>query len=91
MKIGVKEVGKEFQIIDATETYRTDCCKAFTGKENMVNFVPLNQEGTFCLAVNEAGSMKNLPVNFFIEMANEGYPIHKMVGTIVFVRCKSTN
>lgn len=88
MKIAVKEVGKELQIVETFDKYRSDCTKFFTGEKQRAEFVKLNADGTFCLGVNEEGLMRELPVNFLIETTNAYFPIQKMVGTAVFVRTK---
>ena len=91
MKIAVKEVGKELQIIETNEKYRGNCVKQFTGKDDPTEFVKLSEDGTFCLGVNENGLPLDLPVNFLLATNNPYYPIQKMVGTVVFVRCKYAN
>ena len=88
MKVAVKEVGKDVEYIEVDDKYRLECCKKFTGKENSVDFVSLNREGTFCIAVNEDGLSKKLPTNFLIEILSPDFPIQKMVGTVVFIRSK---
>lgn len=91
MRIAVKEVGKELAIVDTEERYRTDCAKKFIGRESTVEFVKINGNGTFSLGVNEDGLALDLPINFLLGMNNPYFPIQKMVGTVVFVRCKYAN
>lgn len=88
MKIAIKEVGKKLQVIETNIKYRYECCKQFTGKSDPVEFIKLNKDGTFSLGVNENGLPLELPVNFLIGTNNPYYPIQKIVGTVVFVRCK---
>lgn len=91
MKILVKEVGKDIQIIDTQEKYRGACVKKYTGKEYGAEFVPLNKEGTLCIGVNEDGLPLDLPTNFLLRMNSPYWPIQKMVGTVVFIRTKYVN
>lgn len=91
MKIAVKEVGKELQVIETNEKYRGNCVKQFTGKDDPAEFVRLNEDGSFCIGVNENGLPLQLPLNFLIETTSYHYPIQKMVGTVVFVRCKNAD
>lgn len=91
MKIAIKEVGKELRVVDVDERYERACVKKFTGQDDPVEFVPLNDEGTFYIGVNENGLPLELPVNFLLGVDNPYYPIQKMVGTVVFVRHKYVN
>lgn len=91
MKIAVKEVGKEPQIIETRDKYRGACARRFTGIENHVEFVPLNEDGTLCIGVNEDGLPLGLPINFLLHMNSIDWPIQKMVGTVVFVRHRYVN
>ena len=91
MKIAVKEVGKELQIIETSEKYRSDCVRAFIGADATPGFVILNKDNTLSFGVNEDGLPLELPLNFLIETNNPHYPIQKIVGTAVFVRCKYAN
>lgn len=87
MKIAVKEVGTPLRIVESKEKYRSACVKNFTGKDDPAEFVKLSNDGFFCVGVNENGLPLKLPVNFLIKTKNRDFPIQKIVGTAVFVRC----
>lgn len=77
MKIAVKEVGKELQIVETSQKYRTDCAKEYTGKEDRAEYVKLNNNGTLVIAVNENGLLHEMPTNFLLATTNPKYPIQK--------------
>lgn len=91
MRIAIKEVGKELQIVETSQIYRTDCVKEFIGAANYPEFVRLNDNATLNLGVHECGLMLNLPVNFYLACNNPFFPVQTMVGTAVFVRTKWVN
>lgn len=91
MRIAIKEVGKELVITDTKQKYRSDCVREFVGQDSTVEFVKMNEDGTFALGVNEDGLAMELPTNFLLGTLNPYFPIQKMVGTVVFVRCKYAN
>ena len=91
MIIAVKEVGKELQLVDTDEKYRGACVKKYTGMDYFVEYVPLKEDGTLNIGVNEDGLRLELPTNFLVSMNNPHWPIQKMVGTVVFVRHKLIN
>lgn len=91
MRIVIKEVGKEMQVVETSEKYRMNCVKEYIGKENIAEFVPIGPDGSLSLGVNEEGILMNLPTNFLLSMLNPFYPIQKIVGTAVFVRTKPVN
>lgn len=91
MRIAVKEPGKELQIVETNEKYRSDCVKKIIGEDNYPEFIRLNTDGTMSLGVDDTGLMKNLPDNFYIKMNNPFFPIQRLVGTVVFVRTKYVN
>ena len=87
-KIAVKEVGKPLQTVDSTKKYRTNSAKEYIGKDNLVQFVRLNNNDTLFIGVDEDGLLKELPVNFLLSTSNPYFPIQKIVGAVVFVRTK---
>lgn len=89
MKIAVKEVGKELQIIETNEKYRSKCARKYTGEEQYIDCVILGKD--FALVVNEDGLPLDLPMNFLIETTSPHYPIQKIVGNAVFIRTKPVN
>lgn len=91
MKIAVKEVGKELQIVETSQKYRTGCAKEYTGKEDRAEYVKLNNNGTLVIAVNENGLLHEMPTNFLLATTNPKYPIQKIVGTVAFIRTKYVN
>lgn len=91
MKIAVKEVGKEVQIIETNMKYRSECVQKFIGKNYFPEFVTLNSDGSLFFSVNEDGLALELPLNFLLETTNPYFPVQKIVGTAVFIRCKYAN
>lgn len=88
MKIAVKRVGMPLEIIESNHIYRTDCAKEIIKDCDGVDFVRLNNDGTLSLAADDIGLVKELKTNFLLKTNNKHFPIQKMVGTIVFIRCK---
>lgn len=84
MKIIIKEVEKEYSIINTNETYRLNACKPYIN--GFVEFVRITD--TLYMAVSEDGRMMNLPVNFYLEFDSQMNPIQPIVGTVVFVNTK---
>lgn len=91
MRIAVKEVGGELQILECDEKYRTECVNKFIERGHGVDFVKLSEDGLLSLGVDAEGLMRELPVNFLLAMYNPMYPIQKMVGRVVFTRIKYVN
>lgn len=89
MRIAVKEVGKELEIIESNEKYITDCAKRYIGENNIVEFVRINEDGSLYIGVNEDGLRLELPLNFLTEVPYSYWPVQKMVGTAVFMRRKT--
>lgn len=90
MKIMVKEVGKDLEVVDTEEKYFGDCVKNYLGKDITVERVYLDGM-EFMMGVDEDGLMKQLPLNFLMCMQNPVFPVQYIVGTVVFVRCKPCN
>jgi len=88
MRIAVKEVGKELSIVETSEKYRTDCVKAYTGKNESAEFILMTEDGTLCMGVNENGLMLELETNFLMHLNNPHFPYQKIVGPVVFTRHK---
>ena len=93
MRIAIKEVGKPLEIREVTDVYRGDCCRNIidVGDWGTVEYVRMSHDGTMCMAVDEDGLMKRLPLNFLFASNNPHFPIQKIVGTAVFVRTKYVN
>lgn len=89
MKIAIKEVGKDLQIVETDKKYRTECDKEYTGKDHYVDFVQIGEN--LLLGVNEDGLALELPINFLLGTTCAHFPIQKMVGTVVFIRTKPVN
>lgn len=90
-KVAVKEIGKPLRIVESFLRYRTDSTKEYIGKENLVQFIRINNSGTLVLGVDENGLLRELPCNFLLSTSNPYFPIQKIVGTAVFVRTKPVN
>lgn len=88
MLIGIKKIGEKPIYIETTEKYRLKCAKEYLGKYTTIEFANLNNDKNFFVAVDEDGLMKNLPINFLIDMPESAYSIQKIVGTAVFIRQK---
>lgn len=86
MKIAIKKVGEPLEITETTYKYRTECEKSIL--KTYADHITLSPDGCFTLSVDETGLMKELPINFYMAMANPDFPIQKIVGTVVFIRCK---
>ena len=83
-KIMVKEVGQASRIIEVDDKYVTECAKKFI--HDYPEYVHLGNE--LYLFVDGEGLIKELPVNFLLEINSPYFPIQKMVGTVVFIREK---
>ena len=88
MKIAIKKVGIDLEIIESNKKYRTETVKEHIGEEYYPEFVYLNRSGTLSLGVNEDGLRLELPTNFLLSVDSPYWPIQKMVGTVVFIRTK---
>ena len=90
MKIGIKEVGKPVQFIEVNDKYRFDCASRLINDKYHIKpqFVYLTPECELCLAVDEDGLLRDLPINFLMPINNPFWPIQKMVGTVVFIHTK---
>lgn len=90
MKIMVKEVGKDLEVVDTKEKYFGNCVRSYLGKDITVERVYLDGM-EFIMGVDEDGLFKQLPLNFLMSMQNPIYPVQYIVGTVVFARCKPCN
>ena len=90
MKIMVKEVGKPLAFVETNERYFGDCVKSYLGSDTTIERVYLDGL-EFMMGVDEDGLCKQLPLNFLMSMENPAFPIQMIVGTAVFVRCKSSD
>ena len=88
MRIAIKKVGEELQIIESNKKYRTETVQEYIGKEYYPEFIYKNREGTLSLGINEDGLRLGLPINFLMAIKSPYWPIQKMVGTAVFLRTK---
>lgn len=84
-KVAVKRVGKPIEIIETDTRYRTDFAKSVIN--NYAEYIQMQDGWLFCCA-DEEGLIKNLPVNFLMEMQSTAFPLQKITGDVVFVRCK---
>ena len=64
---------------------RTDFAKSVIN--NYSEYIQMQDGWLFCCA-DEEGLIKNLPVNFLMEMQSTAFPLQKITGDVVFVRCK---
>jgi len=91
MRIAIKKVGEDLQIIKTQEKYQRECVKSFLGENRYPEFVYLNNNNTLSVGVTEDGMLRNLPFNFYMSVNNPYFPVQKMVGTAVFTRVKPLN
>ena len=91
MRIAIKKVGEDLQILETTEKYQRKCVKSFLGENRCPEFVYLNNNKTLSVGVTEDGLLRNLPLNFYMSVNNSYFPVQKMVGTVVFTRVKPLN
>lgn len=83
--VAVKRVGKPIEIMETDTRYRTDFAKSVIN--NYSEYIQMQDGWLFCCA-DEEGLIKNLPVNFLMEMQSTAFPLQKITGDVVFVRCK---
>ena len=87
----LKRVGEPPQIVDTDKKYRTEAVREFLPDADTQERVYLEAGMTFTMIVDEDGLAKELPLNFFMEMASIAYPVQLIVGDVVFVRTKYAN
>ena len=88
MKVAIKKVGMSLQIKEINTQYRTEFAKSVVNA--YPEYVPMQDGWLFC-CVDEEGLLKGLPTNFLMEMNSDKFPLQKIVGDVVFVRCKPVN
>lgn len=87
MKIIRKSVEKPLEILETDVKYFQDCAKTYLGSETYIESCYI--DGTqFIMAVDEDGICKNLPHNFYMRFSNDDFPVQKIVGDALFIRCK---
>lgn len=90
-RIVVKDVDKEYQIIEVKDKYITQCAKKFIDNQHPERvIIDQDEDGDLNLCVDEDGLPKELPVNFLLK-CNGPWPVQKMVGTAVFIKTKPVN
>lgn len=91
MKVMVKRVGKEAELVDSESSVRGEVCKQYL-EDAFIEFVTLynnpTESSALMMMVDEDGLCKELETNFLIEMQSPVYPIEKIVGDVVFMRLK---
>ncbi len=88
MKVAIKKVGINLQIKEDDTQYRTEFAKSVIN--DYPEYVSMQDGWLFC-CVDEEGLLKGLPTNFLMEMNSDTFPLQKIVGDVVFVRCKPVN
>lgn len=75
------------EILETNAKYFQECAKAYLGDETYIESCYI--DGTqFMMAVDEDGICKNLPHNFYMRFTNDDFPVQKIVGDALFIRCK---
>lgn len=91
MKMILKRVGQQPQIVETEERYRSEAVRKFLPDADTQQRVYLESGMTFTMVVDEDGLCKELPLNFLMEMASPVYPVQLIAGDVVFVRTKYVN
>lgn len=83
-----------YEIVESDLKYRSAFCKPYIKDAETIQYVALNEERTLFLAVDEDGLLKQLPLNFFMEVVNPSLGMSRVdviVGTAVFLKIKKVN
>lgn len=92
MRILVKRVGEEPQIVLTNERYRTAAAKKVLGTKIDARALWLDGVRTLAFVYDDEILFKADPAtNFFIEVANKFAPIQPIRGDVAFIRTKPCN
>lgn len=86
MKMIIKKVGCDPQLIETDKKYRCDT-KDMIGAD-ILETVKITDDGLFQMWVDEDGLPRQRDLNFLMAMNNPMYPIQMIVGDVMFVRIK---
>lgn len=86
MRIIIKKVGKEPEMMDVDAVYRCDVISMLN--TDLADTIYLSEDTLFRLWVDEEGLIKQLDLNFFISTNNPFFPIQTIVGDVIFARIK---
>jgi len=86
MKIIIKRVGKEPEMMNVNAVYRCDVISMIN--TDLTDTIHLSEDTLFRMWVDEEGLIKQLDLNFFIATNNPFFPIQTIVGDVIFARIK---
>lgn len=90
MQIAIKKIDEPMQLANVSCKYLCELKQLFLNngcaQTVTLQYVPMNKN--IMLVVDEAGYLKNLSHNFFIESSNKDFPIQTIIGTAIFARVK---
>lgn len=79
------------EIVECDEQYFYDFAHHYFGKDVFVEKVHLSDNCTLFMAIDDDGWNKNLPLNFYMEMNSENYPVQAILGKGIVIRVKEAD
>lgn len=88
MRIAVKQAGAPLELREVVHQYRTDAAMDILGRAAEQRPIWLDSKRTLAFICDDLSTMKQRPINFYIEVPNPFSPVQIITGDVVFIRTK---